>query len=605
MSHLIFSIDQEIQGKEVFFVLNIAEKDTSRILYLSNLQKMGEEFKDLLLFIRKQRCKEAGIPLGSSAEVTLSYNKVKIKDTQSLEMMQKLIFAKKILWKNRSLFWNPLSKVSVELEAEEIGSEGLMLSGSLSIDGLLHPFSSVDFIFQGKDLCWGICKQIVFVFPDEMNLNWLRFLYPRAQILEGKEKELFIHKYKEDPPDDFPKIIWKGTYAVPVIKDLSVYPYLSLKDAHGAFADLKMEYDDRVIDYHDPKVFEGRNVKAEREWEKDLLETDFRKKPLENSQYYCPTDKVAKSISFLMDIGWKIFDSKGRRLIKMTQKELSLSVKGKDLVIRGSCSYGEHTANVSDVIGAFSRREKFLELSSSSVAWLEGEQEYEGIRDLISTERVGDARVLSKKQFGILQEMKDLFICDKEARSLLNRIESIEKKEESEDLLFKGELRPYQKEGKDWLSFNHGNNFSVLLADEMGLGKTVQTLAFISSLNERKPILLIAPTSLVFNWKKEWESFIPHKKLHVHKGPIREKLDFLQGQEAILTSYAYLRIDQDLFSSLSFSCIVLDEAQWIKNPESQLAKACFSLRSDMRICLTGTPIENRAEDLWSLFHFLE
>ncbi|MES2198719.1 MAG: DEAD/DEAH box helicase [Chlamydiota bacterium] len=605
MTDLIFSIGQEIRNEEVYFIVTIAEKDTSRILYLPILQKLGEEAKELASFLRKQRCKEVGIPLGSREEQTLSCNTIRIKAAHSIEAMQKLIFAKKLLWKGSSLFLNPLSKVEVELEAEMIGSEGLLVTGSLIIDGSLHPFSSVDFLFHSKDLIWGICKRIVFVLKEDINTSWLRVVYPESKILEGKEKDLFIHRYKEDPPEGFPKTLWKGEYLSSVQQSLTVYPYLLLKDGYGAFADLKMEYEEKVVDFFDSKMFLGRNIVAEKEWEKDLLETDFRRKSLENSQYYCPTDKIAKSLSFLLDIGWKIFDSKGRRLMKMTQKELSLGLEGENLTIRGSFTYGEHTANVADVIGAFSRREKFLELSSSAVAWLEGDQDYEGIGDLISTERVGDSCRLPKKQFGVLEGIKDLFLCDPGSRSLLDRLQSVEKTLEVEDSLFQGELRPYQKEGKEWLHFLQKNGFSGLLADEMGLGKTVQTLSFFSTYSSDKPILLIAPTSLIFNWRKEWEAFIPHKKLHVHQGPLREKGASLQGKEAILTSYAYLRIDQALFSSLSFSCILLDEAQWIKNPESQLAKACFSLRSNMRLCLTGTPIENRAEDLWSLFHFLE
>lgn len=605
MTNLIFSIGQEIRNEEVFFIVNIAEKDTSRILYLPILQKLGEEAKELASFLRKQRCKEVGIAIGSPEEKTLSCNAIRIKAAHSLEAMQKLIFAKKLLWKGGSLFFNPLSKVKVELEVETVGEGGLLVGGSLIIDGSQHPFSSVDFLFQSKDLTWGICKRVVFVFPDELNISWLRVVYPESRILEGKEKESFICKYKEDPPEGFPKTSWKGDYSSAERGLLSVFPYFILKDAYGAFADLRMEYAEKVVDFFDTKMFLGRNVVTEREWEKDLLETEFRRKPLENSQYYCPTDKVAKSLSFLLDIGWKIDDRNGRRLMKMTGKNLSLGLSGENLAIRGSFSYGEHTVNVTDVIGAFSRREKFLELSTSSVAWLEGDQDYAGIEDLVGAERVGDSCFLSKKQFGVLEGMKDLFICDESSGSLLDRLQSAKRVLELEDTLFKGELRPYQKEGREWLYFLQKNGFSGLLADEMGLGKTVQTLAFFSTFSSDKPILLVAPTSLIFNWRKECETFIPHKNIYVHQGPLRERGESLQGKEIILTSYAYLRIDQALFSSLSFACILLDEAQWIKNAESQVAKACFSLRSEMRLCLTGTPIENRAEDLWSLFHFLE
>jgi SNF2 family DNA or RNA helicase len=140
----------------------------------------------------------------------------------------------------------------------------------------------------------------------------------------------------------------------------------------------------------------------------------------------------------------------------------------------------------------------------------------------------------------------------------------------------------------------------------MGLGKTVQVLAFLSMLRKDQPILVVAPTSLIFNWKKEFEKFLPHKNVYVHAGKDRHKeIEALNSFEVILTSYSHLRRDACQFVRIQFSCIVLDEAQNIKNPESQIAEICFSLRSPMKIAITGTPIENRWDDLWSIFHFLE
>ena len=119
-------------------------------------------------------------------------------------------------------------------------------------------------------------------------------------------------------------------------------------------------------------------------------------------------------------------------------------------------------------------------------------------------------------------------------------------------------------------------------------------LAFFSQIEANLPLLIVVPTSLVFNWKKEWEKFVLDKKLYIHEGRDRTSdPSLLQKQEAIIVSYALLRSDWQMFQKISFACIVLDEAQWIKNPESQLAKACYGLSSQIRICLTGTPVENR------------
>ena len=143
-----------------------------------------------------------------------------------------------------------------------------------------------------------------------------------------------------------------------------------------------------------------------------------------------------------------------------------------------------------------------------------------------------------------------------------------------------------------------------LLADEMGLGKTVQVLAFLSSLPPSS-VLIVAPTSLLFNWKKEIEKFLPGREVHVHTGTerLREKEE-LAEKEILLTSYALLRRDALLLQKIPFDLIVLDEAQTIKNPDSQIAVCARELQGKMRICLSGTPVENRPDDLWSLFAFL-
>ncbi|MBI2812309.1 MAG: ATP-dependent helicase, partial [Candidatus Melainabacteria bacterium] len=143
------------------------------------------------------------------------------------------------------------------------------------------------------------------------------------------------------------------------------------------------------------------------------------------------------------------------------------------------------------------------------------------------------------------------------------------------------------------------------MADDMGLGKTVQVLAFFSQLSFERPSLVVMPTSLLFNWQREVEKFLPTLDVYRHEGKdrLRDKAELAQ-KKLILTSYALLRLDAELFQEMDFNVVVLDEGQAIKNPDSQIARVCCALTSDQRLVITGTPIENRTEDLWSLFHFL-
>ena len=141
------------------------------------------------------------------------------------------------------------------------------------------------------------------------------------------------------------------------------------------------------------------------------------------------------------------------------------------------------------------------------------------------------------------------------------------------------------------------------MADEMGLGKTVQTLALIEVL--AGTILVVCPSSLVWNWKSEAAHFLPDLPVLVLDGPDREKrfADVVTSR-LVITSYALLRRDIEYYKRMAFSAVVLDEAQHIKNPDSQNARAACALQAQSRFILTGTPLENSLRDLWSLFEFL-
>ncbi len=156
-------------------------------------------------------------------------------------------------------------------------------------------------------------------------------------------------------------------------------------------------------------------------------------------------------------------------------------------------------------------------------------------------------------------------------------------------------LRPYQQQGVSWLRFLQGAGLGGILADDMGLGKTLQTLCVLG-----KRSLVVCPTSVLPNWVAELKRFRPSLRICVYHGPGRA-LD--EAAEVTLTTYALLRLDAAVLAARTWETLVLDEAQAIKNPESQVARAAFGLKADFRLALSGTPLENRLEELWSLMHF--
>lgn len=156
------------------------------------------------------------------------------------------------------------------------------------------------------------------------------------------------------------------------------------------------------------------------------------------------------------------------------------------------------------------------------------------------------------------------------------------------------ELRPYQKRGADWLSFLRRAGLGALLADDMGLGKTLQTICVIDGRT-----LIVCPKSVVHNWIAELQRFRPSLSASIYHGADRE----VPEHGVVVTTYALLRRDSEKLAAIDWHAVVLDEAQAIKNPDSQVAEAAFQMRASFRIALSGTPVENRLEELWSLMHF--
>ncbi|MGR9052078.1 MAG: DEAD/DEAH box helicase [Gammaproteobacteria bacterium] len=174
------------------------------------------------------------------------------------------------------------------------------------------------------------------------------------------------------------------------------------------------------------------------------------------------------------------------------------------------------------------------------------------------------------------------------------------------------ELREYQKRGVAWLRYLESLGLNGCLADDMGLGKTIQVIGLLLLEREQAqpgPTLLIAPTSVLGNWQKEIEKFAPHLTSAIHHGGGREQdadafKALCQQHDLLITSYTLARKDVKLLETLPWRRIVLDEAQQIKNPKAAQTKAILKLEAGARLALTGTPVENRLMDLWSIFNFL-
>ena len=218
----------------------------------------------------------------------------------------------------------------------------------------------------------------------------------------------------------------------------------------------------------------------------------------------------------------------------------------------------------------------------------------------------GDTKTLAKlpvvkfEPTGVLAGLLDNLSDDKSVEPI-NQIEG-----------FKGELRPYQAKGVGWLSFLETWGLGACLADDMGLGKTIQLIAFLLNLKQQdlltKPTLLVCPTSVINNWEREVEKFAPKLNTLIHHGSQREQgksfIKQAEDKQLVITSYSLVQRDLKTLSRIEWQGIVLDEAQNIKNPTAKQSQAVREIPAGFRIALTGTPVENRLTELWSILDFL-
>ena len=226
-------------------------------------------------------------------------------------------------------------------------------------------------------------------------------------------------------------------------------------------------------------------------------------------------------------------------------------------------------------------------------------------------ERADEALRFGKGQVGLLdallaaQPEASVDATFERARERLRRFEKVAPAREPKG--FVGELRPYQREGLGWLRFLQEFGFGGCLADDMGLGKTVQVLALLLSRRGKtdRPSLVVAPRSLVFNWIDEAKRFTPSLRVLDQSGPDRERDPAAWAEaDVVLVTYGILRRDAALFDGATFDYAILDEAQAIKNAQSETAKAARLLKAEHRLALSGTPVQNHLGELWSLFEFL-
>ena len=281
----------------------------------------------------------------------------------------------------------------------------------------------------------------------------------------------------------------------------------------------------------------------------------------------------------------------------------------------------EGVAVSQDELGrCLSEGRRYVRLADGSFARLDAQKVREVLlrqAEILATGG-GQGGKLPLSQAGRLQELLEQVgksVVSDATRELFQKLRDIDEiKGTKKPRNLKASLRPYQEQGFHWLCFLNEIGAGGVLADDMGLGKTVQAIALLLAVKagdekseSGRPFkaLIVAPTSVVTNWLREMDKFAPSLKHALwHGGDRKERESELDEADVVVTSYALLRRDEELLSKLDLRYAILDEAQQIKNPLSATARAAKRLRADRRLALTGTPIENRLSEIWSIFDFV-
>ena len=320
---------------------------------------------------------------------------------------------------------------------------------------------------------------------------------------------------------------------------------------------------------------------------------------------------INEHISQLTDLGFEIIQPENEKRFLIGKTTISIEIEEKNdwFDIRAIVRFGNFEIPFISLRHHILNKIQEFELPNGEIAIIPVEwfSQYEHLFQFSSHKE--EIR-LNKAHIGLLNDISAHTQLTMQRK--LNRLGEFDEIAETPTPEgFKGELRPYQKAGYNWFHFLQEYRFGGLLADDMGLGKTVQTLAMLQRQKEiinanesPKTSLLIVPTSLIFNWQKEAEKFVPNLRVLLHTGSNRSKDSFAFTHfDLVISTYGISRIDEELFSSFYFNYIILDESQNIKNPRSKSFTAIKHFKSKHKLALSGTPIENSVIDIWSQMHF--
>lgn len=283
-------------------------------------------------------------------------------------------------------------------------------------------------------------------------------------------------------------------------------------------------------------------------------------------------------------------------------------------------TYGLSLEELVEILNSYKNKKKFYRLKNGDFISLE-EENLDSLKDLFLSSGISIKDFVNGKMHiplyralyldQILNGQNGInYSAGQKYRRLIKEFKTINESDFEVPKSLGNTLRQYQKDGFRWLRVLYEHGFGGILADDMGLGKTIQTLSFLLSLKEEQKelsTLIVTPSSLVFNWKSEIQKFTPELRAQTVVGTAKERERIINNHsnyDILITSYDLLKRDISLYEGVKFDIEIIDEAQFIKNHNTSQAKTVRAINSTHRFALTGTPIENRLSELWSIFEYL-
>lgn len=524
------------------------------------------------------------------------------------------------------------------------------------IDNLFDSLKkySIDFIFNGEEYSLKYINNFKFIRfnlnKTELSINKFEdvffcenknrlyiFTYEGYSYLELNQNNEFIYNIIKTLRESNGSIVFKESKGqvlyqkiIPILKsyfdvriedneiykfkEFSANSYLDLEDGIIT-CKLDMLYDDKLYEEYEKDSF-LRDTYKENVLKNLFLEYGFNFK---NGYYYINLEKIVYEFKSFLNQLKELSEVYITDYLKDVDKKivrnlsLSMSVHFNSNLLEVKFDNNLTKEDITNILFNYRKKKKYYALNENQIIDLESE-EIKKLDELYDDLQL-DYNELEYKYYTnstkllLLNQYKTDFKISYSAECLefFNKLKNYKNLDYPINERFTDVLKPFQKEGYNFLKLLTEYNFGGILADEMGLGKTIQALSLIDNDFYEMPSLIVCPTSLIYNWESEINKFCPNINCVVITGlqtTRRHLISNLKNKDLGIISYETLRMDFEKFKDVKFRFVILDEAQNIKNFKAQKSLAAKSLNSMIRFALTGTPIENYLSDLWSIFDFI-